>query len=176
MGERLVDEADTRAVQDQPGPEVPVRGPANRFVESADFQPAPALHGGESEDEVAFEDRSTLADDGKGELRGVTTANEAAVDLDLGVRRDDVEVGPRGGELTQRLEALWMEHVVGIEDYDEVTGRHAGGPIFRGRLATVLLTDEPNSPGVRFERGSDVVRRAVVANDYFLCGPRLRER
>src|SRR6266511_3662344 len=125
MGERLVDEADTRAVQDQPGPEVPVRGPANRFVESADFQPAPAL---------------------------------------------------RGGELTQRLEALWMEHVVGIEDYDEVTGRHAGGAIFRGRLATVLLMDEPNSPGVRFERGSDVVRRAVVANDYFLCGPRLRER
>ena len=73
-----------------------------------------------TEDEVLAEDGASLIVDLETKRVRVTALYDVAVDLEIRVRREDVEVGPRHGQLLEGLEPLVQEHVVGVEDGDEV--------------------------------------------------------
>ena len=128
QGERLVDAAGARAGEDQPEPELPVGRPEDRLVEAAVLEQAFAPHGGEAEDEVALQDRAALVGDLEPPAAVVVAPDAPPVDDEVGVGREDVEVGSRLRELAQRLERRREVDVVGVEDRDEVAARRAPRP------------------------------------------------
>src|SRR5207247_7620212 len=55
-GQGLVDRAGSGTSEDEPRPQVPVFRPTDRLVEAAYLDQSGAAHGGEPEDEVAYQD------------------------------------------------------------------------------------------------------------------------
>src|ERR671923_281219 len=173
--ERLVDDADSTAVEDEAEPAVPVVGDRDRLVPAADpLEPVPADGG--REEEAAVEDRLALSAGRKRLGPGVEAGHSAAVDLEQRVGREDVEVGPGRRERAHRLEPRRQIRVVRVEDDEEVAARPRRGRVQRGGAAAVLLVDEHDPVAVGSERTLEVVGRAVVADDHLVRRRRLAER
>ena len=174
-GERCVDQPDPRAREDQPDPAVPVGRPADRLVEAAHAEQRRAANGGEAEDEVLLEDRAALLVLEEAHALLVAAPEDPAVQLQVRVRGEDVEVGPCRCEPAQGLDPLREEDVVGVEDDDELPRRRAGGAILRRPLAAVLLAHEDDAVEVGAERLVEIVGGAVVHDHHLMRGDRLVE-
>src|SRR4029079_19510233 len=91
------------------------------FVQAARLEEGRAPHGGGAEDRtVVRDDARRLILDREGRDERVVRADDLAVQLERGVRRQHVEVRAGGGELGERLQAAGQVDVVRIQERDEI--------------------------------------------------------
>ncbi len=174
-GEWLVDAPGPRPREDEPDQQVPVLGRVQLLVEPPDgTHPRPAQC--TVVREAPFEDRPRLIGNFEWVRGAVEVSPPRAVDLEVDIRRQHVEVGSCCAELTERLESFGKEDVIGVEDGDELARRGSGSQIARRRRPAVLLAQQLQSACVRAQRSLDVVGRAVVADDHLQRRDRLAER
>ena len=171
--ERLIDASSAGAGKDQPDPALPVIGDAKRLVESAAGEERRPSNRRPASDEACAENSQSLI---VGDKRGLVAEQGAllAVDLEERIGCDEIEIGPRRREVSERLESARLIRVVSIEDHDEVAGRCAHARIQRRRSAAVLLPEQHDLTAPGLEHPLERIRRSVIADDHFQRALRLR--
>src|SRR5829696_6508418 len=129
-----------------------------------------------AEDEVVIQDAPPLIVDHEPEALRIAAAQRAPIQLQVGIRSEDVQVGPRGGQLREGLEALRHVRVVRVEEDHEVARGGASGGVLRRGFAAVVLAQERDPRAEGLESARDVVGGAVIADDHLVWREGLRQR
>ena len=92
-------------------------------------------------------------------------ADDPAVDDELGIGAEEVEIRPRLPQFGQSLEPGRRIDVVGVKGDDEIAAGGAEQGVAGGGHTAMLLADQGDGLPVLGEGSGEIVRRAVVADD-----------
>ena len=163
--EWLVYQAGARTRKDHPEKTIRVLTRCKCLVESTDREEMSAPEGRQPEDEVVVDRAEPLVVDDEAGCVTVVTANDASIDLQVGIRSEDVEVWSGRGELTERFDSFGEIDVVRIELDDEFTRRCTSRSVERRRESGVALANKPYALVEGRKGVFECVARAVVAHD-----------
>ena len=124
---------------------------------------------------MLVDDPATLILHDKAGFAAVVPSIDAAVELEVCIGCQDVEVWTLGGEFSYGLEMLGEKDVVCVEERNEIRGGRPSGNIAGGCSAAVLLPEKRDSSGIRFECFRELVGRPVVADDHLIRRNRLSQ-